>query len=276
MKINNNVAANKAYKNNISNNINLAKNQEKLASGKKINRAGDDAAGLAISEKMLAQISGLAMGSKNVQDASSLIRTAEGALSGSHDILGRMNELALQASNSMMGDQERAYLDDEFQQLKAELGDIATTTDFNGTKVLDGSFSASGGTPMTVQAGANEGDEITVSIEKSDAEALGLAASGVATADAARSAIGEVAAAVNSVSTQRASLGATQNQLEKKAANLDISVENLQSAQSRIRDTDMALQMTKLAKDRILQQASTSVLAQANMKPQNVLTLLGA
>jgi flagellin len=275
MKINNNVAANKSYNNNISNNVNLAKTQEKLASGKRINRAGDDAAGLAISEKMLAQISGLTMGSKNVQDASSLIRTAEGALSGSHEILGRMNELALQSSNSTLGDEERADLNAEFQQLKAELGDISSTTDFNGTKVLDGSFSANGGAPMTVQAGANEGDEITVSIDKMDTETLGLAGSDIASADGARSAIGQVADAVNAVSTQRASLGATQNQLEKKAANLDISVENLQSAQSRIRDTDMALQMTKLAKDRILQQASTSVLAQANMKPQNVLTLLG-
>jgi flagellin len=275
MRINNNVAANKSYNNNISNNVSLAKTQEKLASGKRINRAGDDAAGLAISEKMLAQISGLTMGSKNVQDASSLIRTAEGALSGTHDILGRMNELALQASNSTLGDDERADLDAEFQQLKKELGDISSTTDFNGTKVLDGSFSASGGSPMTVQAGANGGDDITVSIEKTDTETLGLASSGIASADAARSAIGQVADAVNSVSSQRAELGATQNQLEKKAANLDISVENLQSAQSRIRDTDMALQMTRLAKDKIMQQASMSMLAQANMKPQNVLTLLG-
>ena len=281
MRINNNLMAMNTHRQLSINNSNSSKSVEKLSSGFRINRAGDDAAGLAISEKMRAQIRGLNMASKNSQDAISMVQTAEGALTETHSILQRMRELAVQSStdtNDVTVD--RAALQSEFSQLSTELGDIAAKTSFNGTKLLDGTLNA------TFQTGANEGDELAITIGNMNATGLGvdtasIAAAGTASTDGgvtpgtgARGAITLVDTAINTVSTQRANLGAVQNRLEHKIANLDTSSENLQAAESRIRDVDMAKEMMEYTKNNILSQAANAMLAQANQAPQNVLQLL--
>jgi len=372
------------------NNNNVASCTEKLSSGYRINRAGDDAAGLAISEKMRAQIKGLNMASKNSQDAISLVQTAEGALTETHAILQRMRELSVQASSDT-NDQnvDRAALDEEFQALKKEIDDIADTTKFNGAKLLDGTFSAgsaavvasvtdvdldlaptqgttadgvftvsmsdfsitgagvvtltaagdskfdlAGNTlthtatgvtidlssavtdaaavdpddadqaieafraavftdaateatvtntiarapvldqSMTIQTGADKGEELKIGIGDMSATALKISTTSIATRTDASNSTDSVNTAINTVSTQRAKLGAYQNRLQHKINNLDTSAENLQAAESRIRDLDMAKEMTTYTKNNILVQASTAMLAQANAAPQGVLQLL--
>jgi flagellin len=395
MRINNNIMAMNTFRQYSINTSNSANSTEKLSSGYRINRAGDDAAGLAISEKMRAQIRGLNMASKNSQDAISLVQTAEGALTETHSILQRMRELATQSASDTNDSDvvDRDALNEEFQALKSEINDIANKTAFNGKKLLDGSFgqtsavdyvdaattldqgqngitkiSVSGfttsetvsvayaagtgdysmtrtvngvaetmtinesvlgattggtlsfsfsdgasvtiegvaeatagdwagdlaidvtGAGATIQTGANAGDELQISIDKMDASALGLnsysaaaAAKGGANAgDAidlltqnnASSAIDSVNTAINTVSTQRSKLGAYQNRLQHKINNLDTSSENLSAAESRIRDLDMAKEMTTYTKNNILVQAATAMLAQANSAPQGVLQLL--
>jgi flagellin len=371
MRINNNIMAMNTHRQYSINNSNSAKSTEKLSSGYRINRAGDDAAGLAISEKMRAQIRGLNMASKNSEDAISLVQTAEGALTETHSILQRMRELATQSASDTNDDTtDRAALDAEFTALKSEIDDIAGKTAFNGKKLLDGTFGstatvtaatseiqagqqgvtdvkiegfaagahtitfdlpgatgtaytatfgtttvsfaqpAAGGGSLTldfgggqmvtldmsshtadsfdgdtldfvvagnsakIQTGANEGDSLSLSIGSMKAADLGLTSSTVGSQTDAEDAITAVNTAINSVSTQRANLGAVQNRLEHKINNLDTSSENLSAAESRIRDVDMAAEMTTYTKNNILVQASTAMLAQANQAPQNVLSLL--
>lgn len=378
MRINNNIMALNAHRQLSINNTNTQKSLEKLSSGYRINRAGDDAAGLAISEKMRAQIRGLNMASKNAQDGISLIQTAEGALTEAHAILQRMRELAVQSSNDTNVTTDRQALQDEVNQLAEELSRIANNTEFNTQKLLNGSF-----TGKLFHIGANEDQNISLSIANMDAETLGVldtasataALSGTVAVDAestyeivkfddkisissteysygwkdadgnvvavsedgvtftalegavevdelgsatlvdsisfdlgekfefgnvtisaaesntveakasaginisdqssANSAISAIDKALNKVSTERSKLGAVQNRLEHTIKNLDTSAENLQAAESRIRDVDMAKEMMEFTKQNILQQAATAMLAQANMAPQTVLKLLG-
>jgi len=381
MRINNNIMAMNTHRQYAVNNDNMAKATEKLSSGLRINRAGDDAAGLAISEKMRSQIRGLNMASKNSQDAISLVQTAEGALTETHSILQRMSELATQsASDTNQDTVDREALQSEFTALRSEIDDIANKTSFNGKKLLDGTFGSTasvdagseieigshgitnisfegfdagaaqtitfaqaggagstyeatfGTTTITgvtnsagahtlsldfgsgqkvtidfasstavdeftgaandtltfsvsagtakIQTGASEGDTTTMSITSMKSTAIGtgvgaqLSDAAIDTQAHASSAITIVKDAINDVSTQRANLGAIQNRLEHKINNLNTSSENLSAAESRIRDVDMAAEMTKYTQTSILVQAATSMLAQANSAPQNVLSLL--
>ncbi len=392
MRINNNIMAMNTHRQYTINTNSVSKSMEKLSSGYRVNRAGDDAAGLAISEKMRAQIRGLRMASKNSSDAISLVQTAEGALQESHNVLQRMRELAVQsASDTNETSIDRAALDAEFQQLIKELDDTAAKTKFNNMGVIDGSYSGSGtttnilagngtayltefvgstgmvatdtytltsgtdadgnflltlenstgaivgsltltdiqiglldyktgddvrlqlndgsalrfvaqsditdvttlaadvnaamdgndtddivwtGKPITIQTGANQGDELQVNIAAMDATILGVNKSSIAQGRDARHALSRTNDALNAVSTQRATLGALQNRLNHKINNLDTSAENLSAAESRIRDLDMAQEMTTFTRNNILVQASTAMLAQANAAPQGVLQLL--
>ncbi len=307
MRINNNIAAMNTHRQYGINNSQISKSTEKLSSGFRINRAGDDAAGLAISEKMRAQIRGLQMASKNSQDAISLVQTAEGALQETHNILQRMRELAVQsASDSNETSVDRAALQAEFRQLQYEIDDTASKTKFNDMGIIDGTFSVSS-KAFYVQTGANAGDFLAITIGNMNTKILGVAA-GAASATGGTPTVGEgedvedveggegaasaapvnistriqasaaikaVNNAINLVSTQRAKLGALQNRLQHKINNLDTSAENLSAAESRIRDIDMAKEMTNYTRWNILSQASTAMLAQANQAPQGVLQLLG-
>lgn len=372
MRINNNIMAMNTHRQYAMNNTSVSKSTERLSSGFRINRAGDDAAGLAISEKMRAQIRGLQMASKNSEDAISLVQTAEGALTETHSILQRMRELAVQSATDTNDDTvDRVALNAEFSELKLEIDDIASKTTFNNKKLLDGTFgvaatigagsniqvgllgvssisaigfatgthtisfavaadpgdpydvtfggvtisgvvNADGAKTMTldfgngqivtlelseahaeddfdgqdliidvtadpsyIQTGANAGEKLAVTISDMRAAALGLESSAIDTRADAETAITTVNTAINSVSEQRAKLGAMQNRLEHKISNLDTSAENLQAAESRIRDLDMAKEMTVFTQNSILVQAATAMLAQANAAPQNVLSLLG-
>jgi flagellin len=366
MRINTNIMAMDTFRNYSINNSNVAKSVAKLSSGYAINSASDDAAGLAISEKMRAQISGLNTASKNSQDAISLLQTAEGSLDETQSILQRMRELAVQSSSDTNDSTvDRAALDQEFQQLKNEVNDIASQTQFNGMNLLDGSFGVgvdttvtnstifavagvtsvtasgvandtytfaddgtdltvtrasdgkvvtlTGGSPATgsgtlsisdfgitiqlssgytsgdldasviamdagtggqIQTGANAGDNLSISISAMDATALGVGTSSVSDSTNAQAAITAVNTAINAVSTQRSYMGALENRLSDKVSNLNTSAENLQAAESRIRDVDMAQEMTTYTQNNILVQASTAMLAQANSAPQSVLKLL--
>ena len=252
----------------------LTKSTEKLSSGYKINRAADNAAGLAISEKMRRQVRGLTQASTNAQDGISAVQTAEGALNEVHDMLQRMNELATQAANDTNMSTDRSYIAAELTQLKNEISRVATTTTFNEQCLLDGSF-----TGKKLQVGAESGADqvISISISKMSASGLGLTADKikVGTHDEAQATIKNVKDAIKKVNTQRSNLGAVQNRLEHTISNLDNVVENTTAAESRIRDTDMASEMVKFSNKNILQQAGQSMLAQANQSNQGVLSLLG-
>ncbi|MGI5907505.1 MAG: flagellin [Christensenellales bacterium] len=373
MRINNNIMALNTHRQYTINTQNVATSTEKLSSGYRINRAGDDAAGLAISEKMRAQIRGLTMASKNSQDAISLVQTAEGALQETHSILQRMRELATQSASDTNETVDRAALNEEFTALISELDDIAQKTAFNDKLLLDGSFGSTatvdatseikigtlgitniefegfavgahtidftqvgagdpysaeldapgstvvvsnaagaqtlrldfgGGQKITIvmsdaaaadqfaaaatnqlaftvagdssyiQTGANAGDKLAITISGMSAADLSVDTQTIGDQPTAEAAITAVNAAINAVSTQRAKLGAIQNRLAHKINNLDTSAENLQAAESRIRDIDMAKEMTNFTKNQILSQASTAMLAQANAAPQSVLKLL--
>jgi flagellin len=249
-----------------------AKSTEKLSSGYRVNRAADDAAGLAISEKMRRQIKGLTQASRNAQDGISAVQTAEGALTEVHDMLQRMNTLAVQASNETMTSTDRAYLDQEVQALKSEIDRVASTTTFNEQNLLDGSF-----TGKNLQVGAESGQYIGISIASMKASGIGVSGVSVSgnTNVNAESAISTIKNALKSVSSQRADLGAVQNRLEHTIKNLDNVIENTTSAESAIRDTDMATEMVAYSNANILAQAGTSMLAQANQSNQNVLSILG-
>lgn len=272
MRINNNVSALNAWRNLYINDTNLTKSMEKLSSGYRINRAGDDAAGLAISERMRAQISGLNMAIKNAQDGISLIQTAEGALNEQQVIIRRMRDLAIQAANATNTQEDVEKLQDEVDQLISEINRIAGTTEFNGMALLDGTF-----TDKTFHIGPNDGDahRITVSIGNMDATSLGIDGIDFTTAADWDAIIQSLDDALDTVSEQRSTLGAYQNRLEHTINNLQIAAENLTAAESRIRDVDVALETTNFVKNQILVQAATAMLAQSNVKPQSVLQLLG-
>ena len=248
----------------------LSKSTEKLSSGYKINRAGDDAAGLSISEKMRSQIRGLNKASSNAQDGISLIQVAEGALNETHSILQRMNELATQAANDTNTSTDRTAIQAEIDQLQSEINRIQSTTQFNTMNLLDGSFSG-----KNLQVGALSGQKISVSIGKMNTACLGIASLKMSSFSAAGKAMEAIQAAIDKVSTQRSTLGALQNRLEHTINNLDTTSENTQSAESRIRDTDMASEMVEYSKNNILSQAGQSMLAQANQQTQGVLSLIG-
>jgi flagellin len=270
MRINHNIAALNTYRQfNAANNA-QAKSMEKLSSGLRINRAGDDAAGLAISEKMRGQIRGLDMASKNSQDGISLIQTAEGALNETHDILQRMRELAVQGANDTNVTADRTAIQDELNQLMSEVDRIAGNTEFNTQNLLGGSFSG------TFQIGANAGQVINLGISAMDTAGLSLATTNIAvsTNAVASTAIKALDDAIALVSSQRSKLGATQNRLEHTINNLGTAQENLTSAESRVRDVDMAKEMMAQTKNSILSQAAQAMLAQANQQPQGVLQLL--
>ena len=247
-----------------------AKQSEKLASGYRINRAADDAAGLTISEKMRSQIRGLDKASSNAQDGVSLIQVAEGALNETHSILQRMNELATQAANDTNTTIDRNAIQAEIDQLAEEITRVATTTEFNDQLILDGNF-----TGKMLQVGAKSGQVISINISDMTA-ATNLAVDGLDVSDNANAATAmtTIQSAINTVSTQRSNLGAIQNRLEHTIANLDNIHENTQAAESRLRDTDMAASMVEYSKNQILAQAGQSMLAQANQASQGVLSLL--
>lgn len=274
MRINHNLPAMNTHRQLSINNSEVAKSTEKLSSGLRINRAGDDAAGLSISEKMRGQIRGLDMASRNAQDGISMIQTAEGSLNETHDILQRMRELAVQSANDTNVTVDRDALNKEFTQLANEISRISTNTDFNTQKLLDGSVST-----VNLQVGANSGQTITVSLSVSGVT-LSAVANSVTTSYTLNSQVSASAAItgindqIKLVSNGRSYLGAMQNRLEHTIKNLDNSSENLQAAESRIRDVDMAKEMMTLSKNNILQQAAQAMLAQANQAPQGVLQLL--
>ena len=248
----------------------LAKSTEKLSSGYKINRAADDAAGLAISEKMRRQVRGLTQASANAQDGISAVQTAEGALNEVHDMLQRMNELAVKSANGTNTSVDRGYINSEVQALASEITRVASTTTFNEQNLLDGSF-----TGKSLQVGAENGQYIGISIAAMSATGIGVDSLSVSSAADASSAIATIKTALASVSQQRSDLGAIQNRLEHTIANLDNVVENTTAAESQIRDTDMATEMVKYSNNNILAQAGQSMLAQANQSNQGVLSLLG-
>ena len=250
-----------------------AKSTEKLSSGYKINRAADDAAGLAISEKMRRQVRGLTQASANAQDGISCVQTAEGALTEVHDMLQRMNELAIKASNGTLKDaDDRAYIQQEVSALTAEIDRVANTTTFNEQNLLDGTFKNKN---LQVGAENDAGQRIAISIDGVKASTLGINGISVASETNANTAITTIKEALTKVSKQRSDLGAIQNRLEHTIKNLDNVVENTTSAESAIRDTDMATEMVKFSNNNILAQAGTSMLAQANQSNQSVLSLLG-
>ncbi len=247
-------------------NTNLSRSTEKLSSGYRINRAGDDAAGLSISEKMRGQISGLKRASDNSQDGISLIQTAEGAMNEQHAILQRARELAVQAANDTNVTADRNAIKEELTALHEEFTRIGDQTEFNKQNLLDGKF-----TDKHLQVGANAGQSIAITISKTSMTDISGQVASYANATAAITSIDDN---ITTLSTQRSKLGAIQNRLEYSIRNSDNTAENLQSAESRIRDIDMAEEMTKYAKDNILQQAAQSMLAQANQATQGVLSLL--
>lgn len=246
-----------------------AKSSEKLSSGYKINRAGDDAAGLTISEKMRSQVRGLNKASDNAQDGISAIQSAEGALNETHSILQRMNELATQAANDTNTASDRTAIKKEIDALTSEVDRIATTTQFNTQNLLDGTFKG-----KNLQVGALSGQAIAISIASMKAADIGLSQLTVDTFGNAGATMTKVQGAISKVSAQRSALGALQNRLEHTIANLDNVSENTSSAESRIRDTDMAEEMVEYSKNNILAQAGQSMLAQANQSTQGVLSLL--
>ncbi|MCM3602650.1 flagellin Hag [Robertmurraya korlensis] len=270
MRINHNIAALNTY-NKLNSATNAqSKSMEKLSSGQRINRAGDDAAGLAISEKMRGQIRGLEMAGKNSQDGISLIQTAEGALNETHAILQRMRELAVQGGNDTNVTADRTAIQDELNQLMSEIDRIATTTEFNTQNLLGGSFSG------TFQIGANANQTINLSINSMNTSGLSIGGTAISVGSnaSASSSIAALDTAIAAVSSERSKLGAYQNRLEHTINNLSTSQENLTAAESRVRDVDMAKEMMSQTKNSILSQAAQAMLAQANQQPQGVLQLL--
>ncbi|WP_036121066.1 flagellin, partial [Lysinibacillus sphaericus] len=255
MRIQHNISALNTHRNLAFNNTQASKNLEKLSSGYKVNRAGDDAAGLAISEKMRGQIRGLDMATKNAQDSISLIQTAEGALNETHAILQRMRELAVQSANDTNVTADRTALNKEVIALKSEIDRIAKNTEFNTQNLLDGSFSG-----KKFHIGANDGQAITLKIATMDTKGLKVSGT-IDTQSKADKAIKNFNSALELVSSQRSDLGAVQNRLEHTINNLGATSENLTAAESRIRDTDMAKEMMGFTKNNILMQAAQSMLA---------------
>jgi flagellin len=261
LRINNNVEAFNAHRQLVGTSSNAAKSMERLSSGYRINRAADDAAGLAISEKLRGQIRGLAQAQRNAQDGVSLVQTAEGSLNEVHSMLQRVRELAVQYQNGTLSTSDKAAITAEATQLASEIERIGSSADFNGIKLLNAS------TTVSFQVGANDNDTISVTTASLGGKVGNIDVSQT-------SAISAIDAAIGNVSTLRSTFGAVQNRLEHTLNNLATYQENLTASESRIRDVDMASEMVEFSKDQILQQAGTSMLAQANQAPQAVLSLL--
>ena len=265
---------------NISNDS-IMKNMEKLSSGERINRAGDDASGLAVSEKMRSQIRGLNQASKNITNAVSFIQTTEGYLGETTDILQRVRELAVQSANGIYSDEDRMQIQVEVSQLVAEVDRIASVAQFNGMNMLTGRFALEGPNVMQFQVGANMDQNTRVYIGTMTATALGLKGAqgsdeqiAISDPEQANMVLGTVDEALKVVNKQRADLGAYQNRFEMAAKGVNVAAENTQASESRIRDTDMASEMVEFTKNSILTQAGTAMLAQANSQSQTVLALL--
>ncbi len=283
MRINNNIQALNAYNNLSKNQFKSSKNLERLSSGLRINRASDDAAGLAISEKMRGQIRGLSMAERNTMDGISLLQTAEGALASVQEMLQRIRELAIQAANDTYTTADRSEIQEEINHLLSAINDVADNSEFNTKKLLNGNFEISG---VFLQIGANTGQSVEMILNRMHTSEVGILynASGVqfvsledtnvTTRAGANLAIEILSQAVTEVSSFRSKLGAMQNRLEYTMNNLATARENLTAAESRIRDADMALEMTEFTRNNIINQAATAMLAQANQLPQGVLQLL--
>ncbi|MBT9259019.1 MAG: flagellin [Clostridiales bacterium] len=274
MYINDNISAVNAWRNLSHTQNQMGRVLEHLSSGFRINRAADDAAGLAISEKMKAQISGLDQAARNAQDGISLVQTAEGAMGQVHSILQRIRQLAVQAASDVATDDDRQKLQTEVNQLIDQLDAIASNTEFNTKKLLDGSWAM---TPMKILVGPNAGQDIDVTIASVKSTDLGVDKTtiDITTQANAEAALANIDTAIDNVSTYRADLGAVQNRLQYIIDNLQLTSQNLTEARARITDTDMAKEMAEFTKYQILQQAGVAMLAQANAMPQAVLKLLG-
>lgn len=274
LRINQNIAAMNSYRNLSVTDGQMAKSLEKLSSGFRINRAADDAAGLAISEGLRSQVGGLKVAVRNAQDGVSVVQTAEGALTEVHAILQRVRDLAVQAGNDSNNAAARGNIKTEVDSLADELTRIGVSTNFNGTKLLDGSATA-----LTFQVGASDQageSQVVVNLGSADIDAMGatIKALTFATSANALTSITAVDTAIGTVSTERAKLGAVQNRFEHTINSLNVAVENLSASESRIRDTDMAQEMTAFTRAQVLSQAGTAMLAQANQSSQGVLQLL--
>jgi flagellin len=274
LRIYNNVEAQNAHRQLSATNNKLSGTMERLSSGLRINRAADDAAGLAVSEEMRTQIRGMNVASRNALDGVSLVQVADGALGGVNDMLQRVRDLAVQAANGTLTDLQRNNLDREVQSITSEIARVAADTEFNGIKILSGSV-ATAESAVTLQVGANGSQVIAFTIGTMSAADLGVSGIAVSTAASATAAIASIDAAIRSVNSQRASMGAIQNRLEQTISRLELTSENLQAAESRIRDADMAMEMIDFTRNQILQQSGTAMLAQANQAPQSILQLLG-
>ena len=271
LRINQNIAAMNSYRNLSVTDNQMNKSLEKLSSGFRINRAADDAAGLAISEGLRSQVGGLKVASRNAQDGISVVQTAEGALTEVHSILQRVRDLTVQGANDSNSADSRKAIETEISSLGAELTRISDSTNFNGTKLLDGTKAS-----LSFQVGA-EGDAnsaIVVTLDNVKTTVAGVAALKVTDHATAQTSIEAVDTAIASISTTRAGLGAMQNRFEHTINNVNVAVENLSASESRIRDADMAQEMVAFTRNQILSQAGTSMLAQANQASQGVLSLL--
>jgi flagellin len=260
---------------NAINNVLLAKTMEKLSSGLRINRAADDAAGLAISEKLGAQIRGSDMASRNVSDSISMVRTAEGALNETHSNLQRMRELAVQAGNGIYTDSDRDMLQAEMRQLQTEVTRTANSTEFNTRQLLDGTAQMSVDGDIVTTTGPNSGELTSFGIGDMRGGALGIDGLDISTQRGAMDALEAIDKAIEAVSGQRGELGATENRFESTVRSLDIASENQQAAASRISDADMAKDIIEKTTYNIRSQISQAMTAQANMQRQNVLNLIG-
>jgi len=281
MIINHNMSAMYANRNLGATQLELNKNMEKLSSGQRINRAGDDASGLAVSEKMRGQIRGLNQAQRNVENGVSFIQTTEGFLQETQDILHRLRELSVQSANGIYTAEDRMQIQVEVSQLVDEINRIASHAQFNGMNLMTGRFSKDSGQIMQFQVGANMDQNERVFIGTMTAQSLGLQAAqgstgsiSISTPESANQAIGMLDTALKAVSKQRADLGAYQNRFETAAKGIAVAAENLQASESRIRDADMASEMVTYVKNTILSQAGSAMLAQANTRSQNVLQLL--
>ncbi len=269
--INTNIGSLNAQRNLASSQNALNKSMQRLSSGLRINSAKDDAAGLAISDRMTSQIRGLNQAARNANDGISLAQTAEGALQETTNMLQRMRELAIQSSNSTNTTADRQSLDAEFQNLLEEINRIATSTSFNGKVLLSGAYAS---TAAVFQIGANAGQVISVTIGAATVSALGISGTGVATYSASQSAIALIDSAISTIDSVRGDLGAIQNRFESTISNLNNVAENLTAARSRILDADIAQETSQMTKNNILQQAGVAILSQANQTPQLALQLL--
>jgi flagellin len=278
LRINQNIAAQNAYRNLSVTDSQMGKSLEKLSSGFRINRAADDAAGLAISEGLRSQVGGLKTAVRNAQDGVSVVQTAEGALTEVHAVLQRMRDLSVQAANDSNNDKARENIATEVTSLTDELTRISASTNFNGTNLLDGTAGAAGDGVMQFQVGA-DGDansQIEVDLGSANVGTVATALAGLDFTDAtgAQAAIETIDTQIETVSTARAQLGAYQNRFEHTINNVNVSIENLSASESRIRDTDMAQEMMSFTRSQILSQAGTAMLSQANQSQQGVLSLL--